>query len=60
MAYVDIFVGPVRADRKDAYITYARAAGSLALKAGALSAAAYWGSEVPHGILGGLAAASGG
>lgn len=42
MAYVDMFVGPVANDMKEAYRAYAVAMNALTLQAGALSAAACW------------------
>ena len=51
MAYIDLFVGPVLTANKQAYDTYAAKMGALTMKAGALSVAACWGEETPHGMV---------
>ncbi len=57
MAYIDMFVGPVLTDNKEAYSAYARTMGALTMKAGALSATACWGDDSPRGMLKTLASA---
>lgn len=50
MAYVDMFVGPVANDMKEAYRAYAAAMNALTEKAGALSATACWAAEDTPGL----------
>ena len=57
MAYIELFVGPVLTENKQAYDTYAAKMGALTLQAGALSVAACWGDEAPLGMLKSLASA---
>jgi uncharacterized protein YbaA (DUF1428 family) len=49
MAYIDVFCGPVANADKDVYITYAKTMEAMALRAGALSVTACWGSSFPDG-----------
>lgn len=51
MAYIELFVGPVLTENKQAYETYAAKMGALTLQAGALSVAACWGDDTPQGML---------
>lgn len=64
MAYVDMFVGPVANDMKEAYRTYAAAMNALTMQAGALSATACWaaddGQALPNNPLARAANVSGG
>lgn len=50
MAYIDMFVGPVAAVDKEPYREYAAGMGVLAMRAGALSVTACWGSEEAQGM----------
>jgi uncharacterized protein YbaA (DUF1428 family) len=58
MAFMDLFVGPVPTERKDAYRAYAEKMGRLTMQAGALSVAACWAADVPDGMPASLAAAA--
>lgn len=49
MAYIDVFCGPVATADKDVYTAYARTMEEMALRAGALSVTACWGSDFPEG-----------
>ena len=51
MAYLEMFVGAVPADKRDVYTAYAAKMGAITLRAGALSVSAYWGVDVPQGML---------
>lgn len=49
MAYLDIFCGPVANADKEVYTAYAKTMEALALRAGALSVTACWGSDFSDG-----------
>lgn len=51
MSYVDGFVIPVPAARKQAFIEHARAMDACLIEAGALRVTECWGDDVPHGKL---------
>ena len=55
MAYIELFVGPVLTENREAYDTYAAKMGALTVQAGALSVAACWSDEAPQGLLRSLA-----
>jgi uncharacterized protein YbaA (DUF1428 family) len=50
MAYIDGFVLPVPADRRDAYAEHARRAWPLFRMHGALRMVECWGDDVPDGV----------
>jgi uncharacterized protein YbaA (DUF1428 family) len=49
MAYIDVFCGPVATADKEIYSEYAKTMEALALRAGALTVTACWGSDFPKG-----------
>ena len=49
MTYIDGFVIPVRADKKDAYRAMAAQAAPVFREFGALEVVECWGDDVPHG-----------
>jgi len=49
MSYIDGFVLAVAADRKDEFITHAKAADSMIVEHGAVRVLECWGDDVPNG-----------
>ena len=43
MAFIELFVGPISAGDKEVYRAYAATMSEITVKAGALSAKAFWG-----------------
>lgn len=56
MAYMELFVGPISAGDKEVYRAYAATMSEITVKAGALSAKAFWGLSESNQMLGPLAA----
>lgn len=51
MTYIDAFLAPVQASKKDTYLDHAKLMGEMMKEFGALAIMEHWGDDIPEGTL---------